>query len=74
MISNGSKDVGYLIYFYKSIRISDIKPFSYFYRLKTLDDSSIVMITGFITKIVWRRDSQLKRMAVLLHFEIAAVM
>ena len=50
MISNGSKDVGYLIYYYKSIRISAIKPFSYFYRLKTLDDSSIVMITGLLQK------------------------
>ena len=51
MISNGSKDVGYLIYYYKSIRISDIKPFSYFYRLKTLDDSSILMITGLLQKL-----------------------
>ena len=50
MISNGSKDVGYLIYYYKSIRISDIKPFSYFYRLKTLDDSPIIMITGLLQK------------------------
>ena len=58
MISNGSKDVGYLIYYYKSIRISDIKPF-----LKTLHDNSTVMIIGLLQKshgdvIICEKNSQ----------------
>ena len=63
MISNGSKDVGYLIYYYMSIRISDIKPFLYFYRLKTLHDNSTVMIIGLLQKshgdvIICEKNSQ----------------
>ena len=58
MISNGSKDVGYLIYYYKSIRISDIKPF-----LKILHDNSTVMIIGLLQKshgdvIICEKNSQ----------------
>ena len=50
LISNGIKDVGYLICYCKCIRISDMKHFLYFYRLKILDDSSIVMINGLSQK------------------------
>ena len=54
-VSNGIKDVGSLICYYKCIRISDMKPFLYFYRVKTLDDSSIVMITRLLQK--WYEDA-----------------
>ena len=50
LISNGIKDVGHLICYCKCIRISDMKHFLYFYRLKILDDSSIVMINGLSQK------------------------
>ena len=50
LISNGNKDVGYLICYCKCIRITDTKHFLYFYRLKILVDSSIVMINRLSQK------------------------
>ena len=51
LISDGIKDIGYLICYYKCIRISDMKHFLYFYRLKILDDSSIALMTSLLQKL-----------------------
>ena len=48
--SDGIKDLGYLLYYYKSIGVSGMKPFLYFYRAKTLNYSPNVMITPLLKK------------------------
>ena len=48
--SDGIKDLRYLLHYYKSIKVSGMKPFLYFYRAKTLDYSPNVMITPLLQK------------------------
>ena len=48
--SDGIKDLRYLLHYYKSIGVSGMKPFLYFYRAKTLDYSPNVMITPLLQK------------------------
>ena len=48
--SDGIKDLGYLLYYYKSIGVSGMKPFLYFYRAKPLDYSPNVKITPLLQK------------------------